>query len=151
MAIMKAGEQPVVMVRWWNHAGIETTELPGGGSSDRRDWPRDLDLDAIPLSLAKAENDRGAVFFAGPWSPWAVVSVGRGLRGSMVSVRPALGYSWPAVLMDCQPGTLIPKYRSSERVSGLITGGVPRNIIRPIELFFYLQHATSRPSQKFAP
>ena len=41
VAIMKAGEQPVVMVRWWNHAGIETTELSGGGSSDRdrRDWP----------------------------------------------------------------------------------------------------------------
>jgi hypothetical protein len=92
VAIMKAGEQPVVMVRWWNHAGIETADLSGGGSSDRRGWPRDLDLDAIPLSLAKAENDRG------PYS-----SRERGLRGSMVSVRPALGYSWPAVLMDCQP------------------------------------------------
>jgi hypothetical protein len=31
VAIMKAGEQPVVMVRWWNYAGIETPDLPVGG------------------------------------------------------------------------------------------------------------------------
>jgi hypothetical protein len=75
---MKAREHTLSMIDWWRFAGVSHADLAVRRSDAAMLWHRNLPLDDLPLTWARAEN----------------------MRHGDVFIRPARGYSWPLVFLD---------------------------------------------------
>ena len=75
---MKAYEHTEAMLDWWCGIGIDRVDLAVRRPSGAMIWHRDLDIDALPVKWARAQN----------------------VRHAEVYVRPARQYPWPIVFLD---------------------------------------------------
>jgi len=75
---MKAYEHTEAMLDWWCGTGIDRVDLAVRCPSGAMIWHRDLDIDALPVKWARAQNVRHAEVYA----------------------RPARQYAWPVVFLD---------------------------------------------------
>ena len=75
---MKAYRHTEAMLDWWCGIGIERADLAIRCPSGAMIWHCDLDIDALPLKWARAQN----------------------VRYADVYVRPARQYAWPVVFLD---------------------------------------------------
>jgi len=75
---MKAYEHTEAMLDWWCGIGIERVDLAARRPSGAMIWHRDLDMGALPVKWARAQN----------------------VRHAEVYVRPARQYPWPVVFLD---------------------------------------------------
>lgn len=69
------------MLDWWNRAGISRADLAVRRPDGAMMWHRDIALDRLPLSWARAAN----------------------VRGSEIYIRPAGVHAWPMVFLDDLP------------------------------------------------
>lgn len=75
---MKASDHTERMLGWWARIGIDRADLAVRRADGTMLWQRDIDLEELPLSWARAENvRRGEVF-----------------------IRPARGRNWPVIFLD---------------------------------------------------
>lgn len=75
---MRACEQTLQMLSWWLGAGITRADLAVRRPDGAMLWHRDVEIERLPLSWARAENVRGAEIY----------------------IRPARGPSWPLLFLD---------------------------------------------------
>ena len=75
---MKAYQHTEAMLDWWCGIGIERADLAIRRPSGAMIWHRHLEIDALPLKWARAQN----------------------VRQAEVYVRPARRYAWPVVFLD---------------------------------------------------
>ena len=66
------------MIHWWKDAGVSRADLAVRRCDGAMLWHRDVLLEDLPLSWARAEN----------------------IRHGEVFIRPARGYPWPLVFLD---------------------------------------------------
>jgi hypothetical protein len=75
---MTAQDNTMAMLHWWFRFGVDRADLAVRRPEGTMIWHRDLSLDVLPLSWARAENAHGAEVY----------------------IRPARGYSWPLIFLD---------------------------------------------------
>ena len=75
---MKAYQHTEAMLDWWCGIGIERADLAIRRPSGAMIWHRDLEINALPVKWARAQN----------------------VRCAEVYVRPARQYAWPVVFLD---------------------------------------------------
>ena len=75
---MRASEHTEAMLDWWCGIGIQRADLAIRCPSGTMIWHRDLEIDALPVKWARAQN----------------------VRQGEVYVRPARQYAWPVVFLD---------------------------------------------------
>lgn len=75
---MRSVQHTQQMLRWWAQIHIDRADLAIRRPSGQMLWQRDVPLEKLPLSWARAEN----------------------IRGADVYVRPARHHPWPVVFLD---------------------------------------------------